>query len=150
MNRPGYWVIKGGQEIPIINLEDSHLKNILRFLRNQRIMLISRGRSQNWIADCKNKIIELGEEAHRRNLIPAGDITLERLLEYIAEWQVEFDNRHQHNQPAKLSVIEAKTDPVLFFDADTEKKSPKIIKHEIKQPVKITELEIDRRLDLEL
>jgi len=91
MSRPGYWKTKEGSEMAITSMTDSHLKHSLRYLRNA--LREPGNQSQKYAVYCETKLIELGNEAQRRGLIPAGEITTDQLKEYISVWQAEWDNR---------------------------------------------------------
>ena len=88
MSRPGYWS-KDGQEVPISSLESDHLKHICRYLLKKTIEFASTPSRLRYYED---KMIEIGTEAQRRDILPQGDILLDRLKQIITIWQTEWDN----------------------------------------------------------
>jgi hypothetical protein len=90
MSRPGYWTTKDGREVPYAELEDYHLKNILRMLRNRYLGTEEPRQKQLF----ERSLIEMGEEAQRRNLVVQGDsVPFEVLLATIKIWQDNYDAR---------------------------------------------------------
>lgn len=98
--RPGFWKTKEGQDIDLTSMEDSHIKHVCRFLRN-KIKDVATGSSYR--RDCSEKVIEFGNEAQRRNLLPPEDITVDQLYATIDQWQVEWDGRSSARQFTVIS-----------------------------------------------
>jgi hypothetical protein len=90
MSQPGYWKMKTGEEIRIQDMDEPHLKNSMRLLRN-RILNPAYGRA--YVVFTEGQLAELGNEAQRRGLIPAGDIPMHALMAVIATWQAAWDAR---------------------------------------------------------
>jgi hypothetical protein len=89
----GKWK-KDGQIIDISAMDDSHLRNSIRFCWRKITGLIpTSGGSASYFED---KIIELGEEAQKRNWIP-DNITYEQLLVVAGNWETEDGNRPRYN-----------------------------------------------------
>lgn len=87
---PGMWKTKSGEELRIQDMEDSHIKNSMRLLRTR---ILSRMYGPAYIKFCEDKLIELGNDAQRRGLIPAGNIPMHELIDIITGWQTAWDNR---------------------------------------------------------
>ena len=94
MSRPGYWKTGAGIEIAYGDMQPSHVKNALRYLRKRYNELEGVADSVNYRNYCEQKLIELGNEAQRRQLVPPGDLPFARLLGCIAVWQADWDITH--------------------------------------------------------
>ena len=84
MSRPGYWKTSTG-EIPYANMGESHVRHALRYCRTK--IKDSPSNARYW----ENKVVELGNEAQRRAIIPNSDISLEALYVIIDDWQTQWD-----------------------------------------------------------
>lgn len=89
-NRPGYWKMKTGEEIRIQDMDEPHLKNSMRFLRK---IIVDPSTSPGYRLFCEENLVELGNDAQRRGLVPAGDIPMHVLMETVTRWQTEWDAR---------------------------------------------------------
>ena len=106
MSRPGYWKTKEGIEVAYADMETSHVCHVLRFLRNRYISSPT-SLYKNYF---EQKLVELGAEAQRRNIIPSGDVQFDQLLSIVEGWQRDWDSRHG-SQPVTFVK-----DPVAMID----------------------------------
>lgn len=94
----GHWRA-GGRDIPFAEMDNPYVKNALRWVRNRLRDPIS----NTYRAELEEKLVELGEEAQRRRLVPENDMTIEQLLGYVAVWQNQYDERQRRNN--RMHVI---------------------------------------------
>ena len=99
MSRPGYWKSPGQPEIAISAMAESHLRNSTRLMARRWLefapnILNSPGLAvefRNKRRFYEDKLVELGTECQRRNIIPAGDITVEALANLARGWPTASD-----------------------------------------------------------
>jgi hypothetical protein len=97
MSRPGYWRSGGGPEVPITELEDSHIKNIMRYVRRSSKQVS--GRLKEYWDD---HLAALGNEAQRRNIIVSGDLTMDDFNAIVDNWQIIWDLDHPPRNPGTV------------------------------------------------
>lgn len=97
MSRRGEWK-KDGVTIQIAQMEEGHLRNSLRYLyrkinelqqpdpRLPAPPLANTWRSPSAVNYYEDKLVELGEEAQRRNYLPP-QLTFQQLMTILADWE---------------------------------------------------------------
>ena len=100
MSRPGFWMHEG-REIRIQDMADSHFRNSLRYMCRKRLENLELTSDGPAVARSKRerrnyyemKIVELGNEAQRRNIIPQGTLTITQLSDIATGWPTARDAR---------------------------------------------------------
>lgn len=99
MSQPGHWKTAGGTEVLIKDMTDSHLKNSMRLMvkryddnvvlpTDSPVMTKQKTSSRKYYWD---KLCDLAEEAQRRGIIAAGDITDEQVADLVRTWKASRD-----------------------------------------------------------
>lgn len=101
--RKGYWLSSNG-EIALIRMEDLHIKNVLRTLRKN--LLLIKNPNLPIYSTTEDKLVELAEEAQRRNILPRSDLTIAQVMTYILTWENEYQVNKQkiNTQPITRAV----------------------------------------------
>lgn len=99
MSQPGHWKTAGGTEVLIKDMTDSHLKNSMRLMVKRYddnvvlptdgpVMTKQKTSSRKYYWD---KLCDLAEEAQRRGIVAAGDITDEQVADLVRTWKASRD-----------------------------------------------------------
>lgn len=92
--------------MPITSLEDSHIKNICRYLRKT---LLENTLGASWLRSNEDHLVAFGAEAQRRNLAPQGDITMDAFNLIIDGWERDFNAKAEKWQARNASRVEPAT-----------------------------------------
>ena len=129
MSKPGEWKTGQGVTMRITDMDADHLRNSMRLLYRKLVRpaftappaeappVANTWRSQTSNDYYEDKLVELAEEAQRRNFIPQ-QCTYDQLLTIVGEWEREAVarraawERRQAQQNAPLPILPASGVPV--------------------------------------
>ena len=97
MSRPGYWKSAGSEPILIRDMTDAHLHNSLRYMALRYDIIAAmpetsyseREDKRNKADWNERKLAELAEDAQRRSMLPANDLSVTEVVRLAKDWPVQ-------------------------------------------------------------